>query len=163
MGYGPSYIALLVGRCIAGVGVGFALMIAPIYSAEVSSPSSRGFLTSLPEIILLGYLITFFQLSIVTTYGFSILVLVQLLGFRYRALGAGIGVAVNRLTNATVSMSFLSISEAITTGGAFFMFAAVSLVALIFFYFMCPETKGKSLEEMESVFTRSKSSDNFKK
>lgn len=160
MGYGPSYIALLVGRCIAGVGVGFALMIAPIYSAEVSSPSSRGFLTSLPEIILLG---SFFQLSIVTTYGFSILVLVQLLGFRYRALGAGIGVAVNRLMNATVSMSFLSISEAITTGGAFFMFAAVSLVALIFFYFMCPETKGKSLEEMESVFTRSKSSDNFKK
>ncbi|KAH0717243.1 hypothetical protein KY285_013274 [Solanum tuberosum] len=61
MGYGPSYAVLLVGRCIAGVGVGFALMIAPVYSAEVSSPSTRGFLTSLPEVgisigILLGYL-----------------------------------------------------------------------------------------------------------
>lgn len=61
MGYGPTYITLLIGRCVAGVGVGFALMIAPIYSAELSSPSTRGFLTSLPEIgisvgILLGYL-----------------------------------------------------------------------------------------------------------
>ncbi|KAF3623441.1 putative signal recognition particle subunit SRP68-like isoform X1 [Capsicum annuum] len=54
MGYGPNYITLLGGRCVAGVGVGvgvgFALMIAPVYSAEISSPKTRGFLTSLPEI-----------------------------------------------------------------------------------------------------------------
>ncbi|KAB1214590.1 putative polyol transporter 6 [Morella rubra] len=61
MGYGPSYAILMTGRCTAGVGVGFALMIAPVYSAEISDSSSRGFLTSLPELcisigILLGYL-----------------------------------------------------------------------------------------------------------
>ncbi|VVA99496.1 unnamed protein product [Arabis nemorensis] len=61
MGYGPNYAVLMVGRCIAGVGVGFALMIAPVYSAEISSASHRGFLTSLPELcislgILLGYI-----------------------------------------------------------------------------------------------------------
>ncbi|PHU26689.1 putative polyol transporter 3 [Capsicum chinense] len=50
MGYGPNYVTLLGGRCVAGVGVGFALMIAPVYSAEISSPKTRGFLTSLPEI-----------------------------------------------------------------------------------------------------------------
>ncbi|KAH0857005.1 hypothetical protein HID58_085266 [Brassica napus] len=60
MGYGPNYAVLMVGRCIAGVGVGFALMIAPVYSAEIASASHRGFLTSLPELcislgILLGY------------------------------------------------------------------------------------------------------------
>ncbi|ESQ50598.1 hypothetical protein EUTSA_v10022657mg [Eutrema salsugineum] len=60
MGYGPNYAVLMIGRCIAGVGVGFALMIAPVYSAEISSASHRGFLTSLPELcisvgILLGY------------------------------------------------------------------------------------------------------------
>lgn len=65
MGYGPTYAVLLAGRCIAGVGVGFALMIAPVYSAEISSPSSRGFLTSLPELcislgILLGYVSNYF-------------------------------------------------------------------------------------------------------
>ena len=60
MGYGPNYVVLMLGRCTAGIGVGFALMIAPVYSAEISSAESRGFLTSLPELcigigILLGY------------------------------------------------------------------------------------------------------------
>ncbi|PHU26690.1 putative polyol transporter 6 [Capsicum chinense] len=113
-------------------------------------------------------------LSIVTTYAvvmfFNIglgpvtwVYSTEIFPLKYRALGAGIGVAVNRLMNATVSMSFLSLSNAITTGGSFFLFAGVSLLALIFFYFFCPETKGKSLEEMESVFTRGKLSDNSNK
>lgn len=60
MGCAPNYAVLLAGRCTAGVGVGFALMIAPVYAAEISSTHSRGFLSSLPEIgisvgILLGY------------------------------------------------------------------------------------------------------------
>ncbi|KAF3639040.1 putative polyol transporter 6 [Capsicum chacoense] len=388
MGYGPNYAILLAGRCVAGVGVGFALMIAPVYSVEVSSPSTRGFLTSLPEIgistgILLGYLsnyvfsglplrlgwrimlgiaaipslflaigilkmpesprwlimkgrlgeakeimfkvsnspqeaefrlrevkksvgidencdddivkiptsaksqregiwkelllkptpslrwilfagvgIHFFEhatgieavilyshkifakagvhdhrkqilatcgvgltkftfivvstflidrvgrrkllltsvsgmvltltglgifltvaehsdgkliwalvLSIITTYAFVMFFNIglgpvtwvysaEIFPLKYRALGAGIGVAVNRLMNATVSMSFLSISNAITTGGAFFMFAGISVIALTFFYFFLPETKGLSLEEMEALFTKGSHSKN---
>ncbi|XP_047312832.1 probable polyol transporter 6 [Impatiens glandulifera] len=75
---------------------------------------------------------------------------------RLRAQGHSIGVAVNRLMNAAVSMSFLSIVNAITIGGAFFMFCGMSVLALIFFYFFLPETKGKTLEEMEDVFSRKK-------
>ncbi|KAL0350340.1 UNVERIFIED_CONTAM: putative polyol transporter 6 [Sesamum radiatum] len=61
MGYAPNYGVLIAGRCTAGVGVGFALMIAPVYAAEISSANTRGFLSSLPEIgisvgILLGYI-----------------------------------------------------------------------------------------------------------
>ncbi|CAI8609162.1 unnamed protein product [Vicia faba] len=61
MGYGPNYAVLFIGRCVCGLGVGFALMIGPVYSAEISSASSRGFLSSLPEVciglgILLGYI-----------------------------------------------------------------------------------------------------------
>ncbi|KFK40217.1 hypothetical protein AALP_AA3G345800 [Arabis alpina] len=375
MGYGPNYTVLMVGRCIAGVGVGFALMIAPVYSAEISSTSHRGFLTSLPELcisfgILLGYVssycfgklplklgwrlmlgiaaipslvltfgimkmpesprwlvtqgrleeakiimvlvsntkeeaeerfrdmltaaeidndsaekagmkknqgksvwrelvikpkpavrliliaavgIHFFEhatgieavvlysprifkaagitsedklllatvgvgltktvfiiiatllldkvgrrkllltstggmiialtclavcltmvrhfgrlvwalsLSIVSTYvlvaffsiGLGPITWVyssEIFPLRLRAQGASIGVAVNRIMNATVSMSFLSISDAITTGGAFFMFAGIAVVAWWFFFFMLPETKGLPLEEIEKLF-----------
>ncbi|KAG8384031.1 hypothetical protein BUALT_Bualt04G0075800 [Buddleja alternifolia] len=61
MGWAPNYGVLLAGRCTAGIGVGFALMIAPVYAAEISSANTRGFLSSLPEIgisvgILLGYI-----------------------------------------------------------------------------------------------------------
>ncbi|CAK8539858.1 unnamed protein product [Lathyrus sativus] len=65
MGYGPNFPILMIGRCIAGFGVGFALIITPVYSAEISSPSYRGFLTSLPDVsinagFLFGYVSNFF-------------------------------------------------------------------------------------------------------
>ncbi|XP_052193224.1 polyol transporter 5-like [Diospyros lotus] len=82
MGFATNYAFLMVGRFVAGIGVGYALMIAPVYTAEVSPASSRGFLTSFPEVfinagILLGY---------VSNYGFSKLRLN--LGWRFM-LGVG--------------------------------------------------------------------------
>ncbi|KAG8384030.1 hypothetical protein BUALT_Bualt04G0076200 [Buddleja alternifolia] len=75
---------------------------------------------------------------------------------KLRAAGASLSVAVNRLMNATVSMSFLSLSKAITLGGSFFLFGSVAVVALIFVYFCLPETKGRGLEDMEEIFTKKK-------
>ncbi|XP_022638377.1 probable polyol transporter 3 [Vigna radiata var. radiata] len=376
MGYGPNYAILMVGRCVGGVGVGFALMIAPVYSAEISSASSRGFLTSLPELcigigILLGYVSNFFlgkltlklgwrlmlgvaalpslalalvimampesprwlvmqgrlegarkvllkvsnstkeaelrlseikvavgfdetcgkvpeksqgegvwkellvrptpevrwmviaavgihffehatgieavmlysprifkkagvrskdklllatvgigltkiifllmalflldkvgrrrllqistggmicgltllgfsltmvdqssekvlwalSLSIVATYAYVAFFNIglgpvtwvystEIFPLKLRAQGASIGVAVNRTMNAVVSMSFISISKAFTIGGSFFMFAGVSVLAWLFFYFFLPETKGVPLEDMQLVFSK---------
>lgn len=64
MGLAPNYSVLMFGRFIAGIGVGYALVIAPVYTAEVAPASSRGFLTSFPEVfinsgILLGYIANF--------------------------------------------------------------------------------------------------------
>ncbi|KAK8469571.1 hypothetical protein PHAVU_005G105000 [Phaseolus vulgaris] len=63
----PSFSILMIGRLFAGVGIGFGGLIAPIYIAEISPNTSRGFLTTFPEIfinlgILLGY---------VSNYAFS--------------------------------------------------------------------------------------------
>ncbi|KAL2348496.1 hypothetical protein Fmac_002496 [Flemingia macrophylla] len=52
MGYSPFYSILMIGNCIVGVGVAFALAVAPVYSTEISPTSSRGFLTSLPTLSL---------------------------------------------------------------------------------------------------------------
>lgn len=52
MGFSTNYAFLMVGRFVAGIGVGYALMIAPVYTAEVSPASSRGFLTSFPEVFI---------------------------------------------------------------------------------------------------------------
>ncbi|KAL2460166.1 Polyol transporter 5 [Abeliophyllum distichum] len=67
MGFATNYAFLMVGRFVAGIGVGYALMIAPVYTAEVAPASARGFLSSFPEVfinfgILLGY---------VSNYAFS--------------------------------------------------------------------------------------------
>jgi MFS family permease len=51
----------MVGCLLAGVGIGFGIMIAPVYIAEISPAATRGSLSSFPEIfinvgILLGYI-----------------------------------------------------------------------------------------------------------
>ncbi|WOH13806.1 hypothetical protein DCAR_0933317 [Daucus carota subsp. sativus] len=94
MGFATNYAFLMFGRFVAGLGVGYALMIAPVYTAEVSPASSRGFLTSFPEVfinfgVLLGY---------VSNFGFS--KLPENLGWRFM-LGIGaipsIGLAIGVL------------------------------------------------------------------
>ncbi|KAI9088959.1 hypothetical protein K1719_029238 [Acacia pycnantha] len=82
----------------------------------------------------------------------------EIFPLKLRAQGASIGVAVNRVVNASVSMSFISINKTLTIGGSFFMFAAISALAWAFFFFFLPETKGKSLEEMEKLFTKNNTS-----
>ncbi|KAJ8572284.1 hypothetical protein K7X08_008795 [Anisodus acutangulus] len=54
MGSATNYAFLMVGRFVAGVGVGYALMVVPVYTAEVSPACSRGFLTSFPEVFING-------------------------------------------------------------------------------------------------------------
>ncbi|XP_016721955.2 polyol transporter 5 isoform X2 [Gossypium hirsutum] len=76
----------------------------------------------------------------------------EIFPLRLRAQGASIGVAVNRVTSGVISMSFISLYEAITIGEAFFLYAGVALVAFFFFFTFLPETQGKTLEEMEGLF-----------
>lgn len=71
---------------------------------------------------------------------------------KLRAQGASIGVAISRGMNATISMKFISIYKAITIGRTFFMFAGICMVAWTFIYIFLPETKGRSLEEMGTLF-----------
>lgn len=52
MGFATNFAFLMVGRFVAGLGVGYAMMIAPVYTAEVAPASSRGFLTSFPEVFI---------------------------------------------------------------------------------------------------------------
>ncbi|PKA49831.1 putative polyol transporter 6 [Apostasia shenzhenica] len=76
----------------------------------------------------------------------------EIFPLRLRAQGTSLCVAVNRLMNSTVSMTFISLYKAITIGGAFFLFAGMAVFAWFFFFLLFPETKGRSLEEMEELF-----------
>ncbi|HEX7106575.1 MAG TPA: sugar porter family MFS transporter [Acidothermaceae bacterium] len=54
----------------------------------------------------------------------------------------------NWLANFVVSVSFLSLTNVITRQGTFWLYAAVSVAAFVFFAARAPETKDKSLEEI---------------
>ncbi|KAJ6843496.1 sorbitol transporter [Iris pallida] len=64
MGLASGYAVLMLGRFVTGIGVGFALAVVPVYAAEIAPASSRGFLSSLPEVfgnfgVLLGFVSNF--------------------------------------------------------------------------------------------------------
>lgn len=60
--------------------------------------------------------------------------------------------SVNWLFNLLISMTFLSLTRAITKHGAFYLYAFLATLGFIYFCFVLPETKGKSLEELEDLF-----------
>ena len=76
----------------------------------------------------------------------------EIFPLRLRAQGASMGVAVNRVTSGVISMTFISLYEAISIGGAFFLFMSVAAVAWVFFFTMMPETRGRTLEDMDVLF-----------
>ena len=52
--------------------------------------------------------------------------------------------------NFIVSFTFLQLISTAGKGGAFFTYAALGVAAIVFFAWKVPETKGRSLEEIES-------------
>ncbi|XP_078181569.1 polyol transporter 5-like [Carex rostrata] len=78
----------------------------------------------------------------------------EILPLRLRAQGASMGTAVNRITSGVITMTFISLYKAITIAGSFFLYAGVATVGVIFVYFFLPETRGRSLEDMEVLFKK---------
>ncbi|CAL4979276.1 unnamed protein product [Urochloa decumbens] len=78
----------------------------------------------------------------------------EILPLRLRAQGASVGVAVNRLTCGLVGMTFISLADGIGMPGCFFLYAGVTAAAFVFVYARLPETKGRSLENMEVLFDK---------
>lgn len=56
---------------------------------------------------------------------------------------------INWGTNLVVAITFLTIIEILGTSGTFWLYGIVAVLSLIFVYYRVPETKGKSLEEIE--------------
>ncbi|RWS20778.1 facilitated trehalose transporter Tret1-like protein [Leptotrombidium deliense] len=54
------------------------------------------------------------------------------------------------------SLEFDAIQDALTTGGAYCMFSIASFLSILFVYFCLPETSGKTAEEMEKHFLKSR-------
>ncbi|OWM89202.1 hypothetical protein CDL15_Pgr010488 [Punica granatum] len=76
----------------------------------------------------------------------------EIFPLRLRAQGAAIGVAVNRLMSGLNSMTFISLYEAISISGAFYLYASIAFASWVFFFVMLPETQGRTLEDMDVLF-----------
>ncbi|XP_008591554.1 PREDICTED: solute carrier family 2, facilitated glucose transporter member 6 isoform X1 [Galeopterus variegatus] len=80
------------------------------------------------------------------------LLMSEILPLRARGMASGLCVLVSWLTAFILTKSFLLVVNASGLQVPFFFFAAVCLVNLLFTGCCVPETKGRSLEQIESFF-----------
>ena len=68
----PSFLILIVARMIGGLGVGAALIVAPMYIAEISPPDIRGRMVSINQLnIVVGISVAFFMNYLILKLGQS--------------------------------------------------------------------------------------------
>lgn len=71
-----------------------------------------------------------------------------------RGKAAAAGTMTNWFFNFLVSVTFLSLIELLTETGAFWLYGSIGLVTLWFCWKFVPETKGKTLEQVDAIFER---------
>jgi major inositol transporter-like SP family MFS transporter len=70
-----------------------------------------------------------------------------------RGLGMGVSVLCLWVTNAIIAFAFPILVETIQIEGAFLVFVVLGLIAIAFLTKFLPETRGRSLEELEEAFS----------
>ncbi|XP_060964290.1 inositol transporter 4-like [Cannabis sativa] len=73
---------------------------------------------------------------------------------KYRGIGGGIAAVCNWSANLLVSETFLTLTNALGSAWTFILFAGLSFIGFIAIYFVVPETKGLSFEEVEKMLEK---------
>ena len=77
------------------------------------------------------------------------LLISEIYPLRIRGLAEGTAAASNWAANLLVSLTFLSLVEALGPTRTFWLYALFGVATWIFCYYLVPETKGRTLEEIE--------------
>lgn len=71
-----------------------------------------------------------------------------------RSTAIAIATYINWCANLVISMTFLTLADNLGQPPTFGLYASLSFLALIFFVFLVPETRGRTLEDVEDLFQR---------
>lgn len=129
---------LLVTVCHVLIGLAYELV--PQHAAY------RPFLMLALVIAFVGSMQTFLNVA-------TWVILSEIFPLRIRAVGMGIAVFCGWGTNALLSGFFPVLLSAVGLTSTFFGFAVVNAVALLVFWRVLPETRGRTLEEVEAQLT----------
>jgi len=109
-----------------------------------------------------GWLVAFFLYAFMSFFAIGPgvcvwLALSELMPTRIRSNGMSIALVINQCVSTTLAAIFLPVVSKYGYSTMFFLFAGFTVVYLITAVFFLPETKGKTLEEIEEYFEGAKS------
>jgi sugar porter (SP) family MFS transporter len=128
---------------IAGtVGLLVALVVLGVYFSSTTLQDSYGW-------VALAGLLLFIASFAVGLGPVFWLMISEIFPIGVRSKAMAICTIANWGANFLVAQTFLSLSNAISREGVFFLYAALAVLSIAFFAWKVPETKGKPLEEIQ--------------
>jgi sugar porter (SP) family MFS transporter len=133
------------------VGMTLSMTILGVSSAVLATPKSA----SDPEAIITLLCLAGFIVSFAATWGPVVWVMLpEVLPLSIRGTAMGLAVFANWAANFAVSQTFPVFLKSWGPGPVFLGYAAIGVIAFVFVKFLVPETKGRSLEEIEEGLLR---------
>ncbi|MEN9344464.1 MAG: putative metabolite transport protein ywtG [Chlamydiota bacterium] len=132
---------LLIGT----VGMGIALLI-----IAMGFFSNSSWLDELSVLSLMAY-VSFFAIGLGPV---TWVLLAEIYPLKIRSRAMALAALVNWSFNYLVSLTFLDLIQGIGPGLTFLLYALISMLSFGFVFLFIPETKGKTLEEIESMIYR---------
>ena len=80
------------------------------------------------------------------------LLIAEIYPLRVRGVAEGTAAGINWASNFAVSLTFLTLVELIGRSWTFWSYALLAIAAWFFSYYLVPETKGRTLEQIEHSF-----------
>ncbi|MDQ0199378.1 sugar porter family MFS transporter [Neobacillus ginsengisoli] len=127
------------------VGTTSALALIGLFSLVLGGSSALPF-------VVLTLTITFLAFQQGAISPVTWLMLSEIFPLKLRGLGMGVTVFCLWITNFLIGLSFPVLLSAVGLSTTFFIFAVFGIAAITFVNKFLPETKGKSLEQLESYF-----------
>ncbi|MBZ4015085.1 sugar porter family MFS transporter [Streptomyces purpurogeneiscleroticus] len=120
-----------------------ALLLIGIFSMTLPAGDARAY-------AVLAMTVTFLAFQQGAISPVTWLMLSELFPMRMRAFGMGVAAVVLWLTNFAIGLVFPSMVAGLGVSGTFFLFVALGVLALAFVKRYVPETKGRTLEALET-------------
>ena len=128
--------------------VGIAGMIITLGMLGLSFRYPSGQLAWISVICLMGY-VGSFAMSLGPIFW---LLIAEIYPLKIRGLAEGTAATVNWASNLIVSLTFLTLLEKLGASSTFLLYAFASVASWLFGYYFVPETKGRTLEQIETFW-----------
>jgi SP family galactose:H+ symporter-like MFS transporter len=116
-------------------------------SFRISNPSG-GQLAWIAVICLMGYVASF-AISLGPIFW---LLIAEIYPLKIRGLAEGMAATFNWASNLIVSLTFLTLVEKLGASSTFLLYAFASVASWLFAYYFVPETRGRTLEQIEAFW-----------
>lgn len=134
---------LIVGT--AGMTLTLAVLGFAFDESAAATPEWLGVLT----IVCLSVYVVFFAFSLGPIVW---LMISEIFPSQYRAPAMAVSAASNWAANFVVSLTFPMLRAAVGSSATFFLYAAFGVLAVVFIVARVPETRGRTLEEIEALW-----------